>query len=105
MLTGVKSREQIEAAHRATSLPICILAPPPEARNDADFLAANGVRILMLGNPTFAVAVKAIYDSLKHLKDGGALEELGARQAPPELLRSVNRTGEFIQIQEEYLKD
>ena len=105
MLTGVKSREQIEAAHRATSLPICILAPPPEARNDADFLAANGVRILMLGNPTFAVAVKAIYDSLKHLKDGGALEELGARQAPPELLRSVNRTDEFIQIQEEYLKD
>jgi len=105
MLTGVKSREQIEAAHQATSLPICILAPPPEARNDADFLAANGVRILMLGNPTFAVAVKAIYDSLKHLKDGGALEELGARQAPPELLRSVNRTDEFIQIQEEYLKD
>ena len=102
MLTGVKSREQIEAAHRATSLPICILAPPPEARNDADFLAANGVRILMLGNPTFAVAVKAIYDSLKHLKDGGAL---GARQAPPELLRSVNRTGEFIQLQQEYLKD
>ena len=105
MLTGVKSREQIEAAHRATSLPICILAPPPEARNDADFLAANGVRILMLGNPTFAVAVKAIYDSLKHLKDGGALEELGARQAPPELLRSVNRTDEFIQLQQEYLKD
>ena len=105
MLTGVNSREQIEAAHRATSLPLCILALPPEARNDTDFLAANGVRILMLGNPTFAVAVKAIYDSLKHLKDGEAMEELAARQAPPELLRSVNRTGEFMELQEEYLKD
>lgn len=105
MLTGVNSREQIEAAHRATSLPLCILAPPPEARNDSDFLAANGVRILMLGNPTFAVAVKATYDSLKHLKDGGALEELAERQASPELLRSVNRTDEFIQLQEEYLRD
>ena len=105
MLTGVKSREQIEAAHRATSLPLCILSPPPEVRNDAAFLAANGVRILMLGNPTFAVAVKAIHDSLKHLKDGGAMEELAERQATPELLRSVNRTDEFMRLQDEYLEN
>ena len=105
MLTGVQSREQIEAAHRATSLPLCILNPPLEARNDAAFLAANGARILMLGNPTFAVAVKAIYDSLLHLKDGGAMEDLAERQASPGLLRSVNRTDEFMKLQEEFLKD
>ncbi|MCH7738092.1 MAG: isocitrate lyase/PEP mutase family protein [Chloroflexi bacterium] len=105
MLTGVKSREQIEAAHRATTLPLCVLSPPLDARNDPAFLAANGVRILMLGNPTFAVAVKAIHDSLKHLQDGGAIEDLAEGQAPPELLRSVNRTDEFVQLQEEYVKD
>jgi carboxyvinyl-carboxyphosphonate phosphorylmutase len=105
MLTGVTSREQLEAAHRATSLPLCILNPPADAREDGTFLAANGVRILMVGNPTFAVAVKAIYDSLKHLKDGGAMEDLSSRQAPPELLRSVNRTDEFMRLQEEYLRD
>lgn len=104
MLTGVKSREQIEAAHKATLLPLCILNPPTGA-NDSEFLAANGVRILMLGNPTFAVAVKAIYDSLKHLKDGGSMDGLAQQLAPPELLRSVNRTDEFIKLQEEYLKD
>jgi hypothetical protein len=58
----------------------------------------------MLGNPTFAVAVKAIYDCLKHLKEGGALEDLRERQAPPDLLRSINRTDEFLQLQEEYLR-
>ena len=105
MLTGLQSREQIEAAHRTTFLPLCILNPPIGARNDAAFLAANGVRILMLGNPTFAVAVKSIYDSLKHLKDGGAMEDLAEKQAPPDLLRSVNRTDEFIKLQEEYLRD
>jgi hypothetical protein len=57
----------------------------------------------MLGNPIFAVAVKAIYDSLKHLKDGGALEDLQDRQAPQDLLRTVNRTDEFIQQQREYM--
>ena len=91
MLTGVRSREQLSAAHEATALPLCILAPPADARNDPGFLAENGVRILMLGNPTFAVAVKAMHDSLKHLRDGGALEELVDAQATAELLRSVNR--------------
>lgn len=105
MLTGMQSREQIEAAHGATSLPITILNPPLDTRNDPVFLAANGVRILMLGNPTFAVAVKAIHDSLKHLKEGGAMEDLAESQATPELLRTVNRTDEFIQLQEEYVRE
>ncbi len=104
MLTGSSSRDQLEAVHRVTTLPICVLSPPADIRNDPAFLAANGVKILMLGNPTFAVAVKAIVDSLRHLKEGGSLEELGDRQATPELLRSVNRTDEFLQWQEEYLR-
>jgi len=58
----------------------------------------------MLGNPTFAVAVKAIHESLKHLKEGGALEDLAERQASSGLLRAVNRTDEFIALQEKYLQ-
>ncbi|MCH7714025.1 MAG: isocitrate lyase/phosphoenolpyruvate mutase family protein [Chloroflexi bacterium] len=104
MLTGASSREQFEAVHRATQLPICVLSPPPDIRNDGAFLAANGVKILMLGNPTFAVAVKAIHDSLEHLKNGGPLEDLAPDQATPDLLRSVNRTGEFVGLQEKYLR-
>jgi carboxyvinyl-carboxyphosphonate phosphorylmutase len=104
MLVGVqRGRTDIEAVHQATSLPLCVLNPPPEVRNDPSFLAANGVRILMLGNPIFAVAVKAIYDSLKHLQEGGALEALQDRQASQDLLRTVNRTEEFRQLQREYM--
>ena len=104
MLTGSRSRDQLEAVHRVTTLPICVLSPPADIRNDTAFLAATGVKILMLGNPTFSVTVKAIFDSLEHLKEGGSLEELGDRQATPELLRSVNRTDEFLQWQEQYLR-
>ena len=104
MLTGVSSREQIEAVHAATSLPLCVLNPPADARNDQAFLDAN-MRILMLGNPTYAVAVKAVFDSLNHLKDGGALEDLAGNQATPELLRQVNRTDEFLALQEQYLRE
>ena len=104
MLTGGSSREQLQAAHQATALPICVLSPPADIRNDNEFLAANGVKILMLGNPTFAIAVKAIHDSLRHLKDGALLEDLSPDQAPPDLLRLVNRTDEFIGLQEKYLR-
>jgi 2-methylisocitrate lyase-like PEP mutase family enzyme len=104
MLAAVpRGRADIAAVHQATALPLCVLNPPPEARHDAAFLAANGVRILMLGNPTYAVAVKAIYDALKRLQEGTALEDLRELQAPPELLRAVNRTEEFRQWQQEYL--
>ena len=104
MLTGAESREQLEAVHQATSLPLCVLSPPADARNDQAFLDSN-IRILMLGNPTYAVAVKAIHDSLKHLKDGGALEELADRQATPALLRQVNRTDEFLALQDRYVRE
>jgi oxaloacetate decarboxylase len=103
MLVGAhRGRSDLEAVHQVTTLPLCVLNPPPEVRNDADFLAAHGVRILMLGNPTYAVAVQAIYDSLKHLQDGGSLEALQDRQASPDLLRAVNRTDEFMQHQQTY---
>ena len=104
MLTGVSSREQIEAAHGATTLPLCILNPPADARNDQAFLDTN-MRILMLGNPTYAVAVQAIHNSLMHLRNGGALEDLANRLAPPDLLRQVNRTDEFLALQEMYLRE
>lgn len=104
MLVGSRRwRSDLEAVHQVTTLPLCILNPSPEVRNDPDFLAAHGVRILMLGNPTFAVAVQAIYDSLKHLQDDGALEALQDRQASPDLLRAVNRTDEFMQYQQTYV--
>src|SRR5262244_947165 len=103
LATVPHGRADIAAVHQATSLPLCVLNPPAEARNDAAFLAANGVRILMLGNPTYAIAVKAIYDALKRLQEGTALEDLKELQAPLDLLRAVNRTEECIQWQQQYL--
>ena len=103
-LTGLKTREQLEAIHQATPLPLTVLSPPDEMRNDPAFMAANGVRIVMAGNPAFGMAVKAVYDCFKHLKDGGDVADLASNEASPALLREVNRTDEFIQMQELYLR-
>jgi carboxyvinyl-carboxyphosphonate phosphorylmutase len=103
-LVGLKNRAQLEAIHGVTNLPLTVLSPPDEIRHDRAFLAAQGVKILMLGNPVFAMAVKSIYDGLKHLKDGGPLEALAAQQASSELLGRVNQTEELIRLQEKYVR-
>jgi carboxyvinyl-carboxyphosphonate phosphorylmutase len=103
-LVGVRGREQLAAVHQATSLPLTVLSPPPDLMHDREFLAANGVRILMLGNPAFAIAVKALYDCFKHLKEGGTVEDLSDLQASPALLQAVNRTDELLHWQQRYLR-
>ena len=103
-LAGLKTREQLEAVHKATPLPLTVLSPPDNMMDDMDFLAANGVSIVMAGNPAFGMAIRAIYDSFKHLKDGGSVADLAPREASAELIRQVNRTDEFMQLQERYLR-
>ena len=103
-LTGLKTKEQLEAIHQATPLPLTVLSPPDDMRNDPEYMAANGVSIVMAGNPAYGMAVKAVYDCFNHLKDGGDVAELASREAPAALLREVNRTDGFIQMQEKYLR-
>jgi len=105
MLTGVKSKADIEASHQAVpNIPITILAPPLGVKDDAKFCSDNNVKIIMLGNPTYLVAVKSIHDTLKFLRDGGDADALKGKQADRELAREVIRTDAFEKWQQEYLK-
>lgn len=105
MLTGAKSKADIAATHEAApNMPITILAPPPGVTDDARFCSDMNVKIIMLGNPTYLVAVKAIHDTLKFLKDGGDAAELKDKQADPGLARQIIRIDELEKWQSEYLK-
>ena len=105
MLTGVKSKADIEATHKAVpNIPITVLGPPAEVKDDARFCSDNNLKIIMLGNPTYLVAVKSIYETLKFLKEGGDAADLKGKQAAPELARQVIRTDEFEKWQKEYMK-
>jgi oxaloacetate decarboxylase len=105
MLTGVKRMADIEATHQAApNMPITVLGPPLGVRDDTRFCADNNVKIIMLGNPTYLVAVKSIYDTLKFLKDGGDAAQLKGKQADPELTRQIIRIEEFEKWQKEYMK-
>jgi carboxyvinyl-carboxyphosphonate phosphorylmutase len=102
-LAGAATREQVEAMHRATTLPLMLGGAPP-ALADRNFLAAHGVRIALQGHLPFYAAAKAVYDTLKHLRDGGAPSELEDRVASEELLRIALKQDDYKRRQSDFLK-
>ena len=70
---------------------------------DPEFLAANGVRIALQGHQPFRAAVKAVYDTLRDLREGVQPGELASRLAPAELMGRVTRSGEYRRWEDEFL--
>ena len=101
-LAGATTREQVEAMHRATRLPLLLGGAPP-ALSDKSFLAANGVRIALQGHHPFYAAAKAVYDTLKYLREGGAPAGLKDRVASEDLLRIALKQDEYARRQREFL--
>jgi carboxyvinyl-carboxyphosphonate phosphorylmutase len=102
-LAGATTREQVEAMCRATRLPLLLGGAPP-ALADRDFLAKNGVRVALQGHHPFYAAAKAVYDTLKYLREGGAPSGLKDRVASEELLRIALRLDEYTRRQGDFLK-
>lgn len=97
-------RSEIEAVHGVTDLPLCVFRMPSELAADKPFLVANKVRLRYFEQPVFYMAARAMYDSLKRLKEGGSGDtraDLDVRGNVPErtkMLKLVSRWSEFAQI-------
>ena len=72
--------------------------------SDRNFLAANGVRIALQGHHPFYASIKAVYDTLKYLRDGGAPAGLRDRVASGELLNIALKQDDYKRWQGDYLR-
>ena len=102
-LAGASRREEVEVMHRATRLPLLLGGAPPVLA-DRDFLTANGVRIALQGHQPFYAAIKAVYDTLKYLREGGAPAGLKDRVASEELLTVALKRNDYKRWQGDYLQ-
>ncbi len=91
-LTGIKSKSELETIAAATRLPI-VLGGAPDSMSDLGYLAQQRVRIALQGHTPFAAATKAIYDTLKALREGTPPKALRGL-APPELMKRLTREAE-----------
>ena len=89
--------------HRAARLPLLLGGATP-ALSDRSFLAANGVRIALQGHHPFYASIKAVYDTLKYLKDGGAPSGLKDQVASDELLNIAMQRNDYKRWQGDYLR-
>ena len=96
--TGMRA---IEAIHAETKLPL--LTGQEVDRLDDDFLAANGIRIGKAGNLAFRASVKAMYESLKALREGKSTSELASSLVLPEVLAQAVRQDEFAERFKNYM--
>jgi carboxyvinyl-carboxyphosphonate phosphorylmutase len=99
--TGIKTRAELEAIARATSLPI-VLGGAPETMSDPAYLREQRVRIALQGHAPFAAATNAVYATLKALREGLPPKAL-AGLASAELTGKVTRQAQVKARGSEFL--
>jgi carboxyvinyl-carboxyphosphonate phosphorylmutase len=101
-LAGAQTKAEVEAVRAETSLPL-ILGGAGGELSDLEFLGATGVRVALQGHLSYQASIKAVYDTMKALRDGVAPADLSDKLATPELIGQVTRRADYTQWTEEYL--
>jgi oxaloacetate decarboxylase len=99
-ITGLKQLADFEAVRAAVALPIIVGSAPDVKRED---LAARGVRILLQGHQPVAAAVKALYETYRHLYNGDATADLKSKIATAEEIDRYLNGANYRKWQREYL--
>ena len=102
-LVGVKTKEQLEKISDAISIPIILGGGGSSDMMNLDYLSAKNVRICLQGHQPFSAAVKAIYDTMKALREGTPPDELQGI-ASAELMEKVTNKKDYENMFDKYLK-
>src|SRR3954470_15933136 len=98
---GVRTRAELDALSAATRLPLILGGATPEL-TDKDYLASRRVRIALQGHQPFAAGVKAVYETLKALREGTPPAKLQG-VADAELMKRVTRDADYTKWSKEFL--
>ncbi len=98
---GGMNPANLDAMAAAVKLPL-MLGGGGGGMSDKAYLASRNVRIALQGHQPFSAAVKAVYDTLKALREGVKPADLQG-VASAELMKSVTREGDFKSWTEKFL--
>ena len=93
-LAGAQTREEVQAVNAEVNIPLLLGGAGGELA-DKEFLGANGVRVALQGHLPFYASIKAVYDTLKSLRDGVAPADLASSQASADLVAQVTRKQDY----------
>ena len=101
-LSGATTKAEVEAVRAEVKIPLMLGGAGGEL-SDRAFLSANGVRIALQGHLSFSASVKAIYDTLKALRDGVAPGDLTPTLATADLMGQVTRRADYNTWTQEFM--
>ena len=100
-IAGGLTRHDLDAIAEEIKIPLMLGGISGDLQ-DKDYLASRGVRIALQGHQPFSAAVKAIYDTLKALREGTKPSALGGI-ASSEMMARVTREGDYRSWTEKFL--
>jgi carboxyvinyl-carboxyphosphonate phosphorylmutase len=100
-LPGVKTRDDLDRIAAAIKLPL-IAGGVAEPLADAEYLASRRVRLWSGGHQVFAVAVNALYEAMKSVRDGTYPSRLPGI-ASGALLDTVTASAEYAHRMQAFL--
>ena len=100
-IAGGLTRHDLDAIAEEIKIPLMLGGISGDLQ-DKDYLASRGVRIALQGHQPFAAAVKAIYDTMKALREGTKPSALGGI-ASSEMMARVTREADYRSSTEKFL--
>jgi carboxyvinyl-carboxyphosphonate phosphorylmutase len=100
-VAGAKTRAEVEAVSAAIRIPLVLGTPAPELQ-DLAYLGAQRVRICIQGHLPIAAAMRAVYDTMKALREGMRPKDVPGI-ASPELMKRVTRDAAYRRAIRDYL--
>ena len=101
-LVGMKSRAELDAVAAANIGKPIIIGNAGGELADKAYLASKGVRVALQGHQQFAAAVQGIYNTLKHLRDGGKPADLKGI-ASADLMKQLTRGADYDKMAKDFL--
>jgi carboxyvinyl-carboxyphosphonate phosphorylmutase len=102
-LAGASTKAEVAAVNAEVNIPLLLGGATGEL-TDKEWLGAHGVRVALQGHLPFQAAIKAVYDTLKALRDGVAPGDLRDQLASPDLIAQVTRRADYDQEIADYLR-
>lgn len=93
VLPGLKSRDELDRIASAVRMPI-LAGSPAESLADEAYLASRGVRLWSGGHHTVNVAMNALHEAMKRVREGALASKLPGGAGPP-LLDAVTRAKDY----------
>ena len=100
---GISSRYQIEAVRASVSIPLMLGGNAGELA-EKEYLQSVGVTFGLQGHLPFLSSVKAIYDTLKALREGFDATDLNSQVATPEFIGYYMCNSEYRDYIEKFLR-